>query len=331
MTDEHRDADDQTPEETTDGDAREEFDLNAPSGQSAADRGDEFDLNTLPSERAARAAEPRRLRRSAQERMITGVAGGLADYFEIDPVLVRLAFVLGAIFGAGLGLLIYIVAWVVMPGPRGDTAPQRDRRPRSRRRGLGGLVFGLVLIVVGGVALLASTDAVDPSGRWILVGLAALLVLVGSVILVRSRLGLDGGLVFWGVVVTAVLVISLQVNLTFESGFSQRDVSPDSVEELESSYSHAFGSLHLDLRELELPPGTTELSLDIAFGELIVNLPRDVGWRVAADVMFGNTEVPGREFSGVSDGVETSSNWDTAERRIDLDISTAFGSAEVRQ
>ena len=100
---------------------------------------------------------------------------------------------------------------------------------------------------------------------------------------------------------------------------------------MESSYSHAFGSLHLDLRELELPPGTTELSLDIAFGELIVNLPRDVGWRVAADVMFGNTEVPGREFSGVSDGVETSSNWDTAERRIDLDISTAFGSAEVRQ
>jgi phage shock protein PspC (stress-responsive transcriptional regulator) len=46
--------------------------------------------------------------------MIGGVAGGLAEYFEIDPVIVRLLFVLAVIFG-GSGILAYIILWIVIP------------------------------------------------------------------------------------------------------------------------------------------------------------------------------------------------------------------------
>ncbi len=316
----------------------EEFDLNSPASadnESAEGSASEFDLNTTAGSGggATPLDERRRLRRSSQDRMVSGVAGGVAEYFEVDAVIVRLAFVLGTVFGAGVGLLIYIVAWIVMPGSEGRPVRAQPLRSRLRRRRLGGgLVFGLILIIVGAVALLASTDAVEPGGDWILVGLAALLVLIGALILVQARRGLDGGLVFWGVVVTAALVIALQVDLSFESGFGERSVSPDSVAELEESYSHAFGELRVDLRDLELPEGTTHLSLDIAFGSLIVDLPRDIAWRIEAEAVFGSADLPGRELSGISsDGVETSSDWETATSRLDIGISAAFGSAEVRR
>ncbi|MEJ0073779.1 MAG: PspC domain-containing protein [Candidatus Saccharibacteria bacterium] len=56
----------------------------------------------------------KRLYRSTSDRMIAGVCGGLAEYFDIDPVIVRvLALVL--LFGAGSGLLAYILLWIVVP------------------------------------------------------------------------------------------------------------------------------------------------------------------------------------------------------------------------
>jgi len=51
--------------------------------------------------------------------MIAGVCGGLAEYFSIDPVLVRLLFVL-AFFLQGMGLLAYIILWVVVPQQKDD-------------------------------------------------------------------------------------------------------------------------------------------------------------------------------------------------------------------
>jgi len=56
----------------------------------------------------------KRLYRSSTHKVIGGVAAGLADYFLIDPVLVRVLFVLVALFGGG-GVLIYIVLWIVVP------------------------------------------------------------------------------------------------------------------------------------------------------------------------------------------------------------------------
>jgi len=60
------------------------------------------------------ATEPKRLYRSRKERMIAGVCGGLADYFGIDPTLVRLFFVIAALAG-GPGLLAYIIMMLVVP------------------------------------------------------------------------------------------------------------------------------------------------------------------------------------------------------------------------
>ena len=59
--------------------------------------------------------ETKRLTRSRNERMIGGVCGGLAEYFGVDPTLVRLVFVVGSLLGAGSLILAYLIMWVVVP------------------------------------------------------------------------------------------------------------------------------------------------------------------------------------------------------------------------
>jgi len=57
---------------------------------------------------------PKRLKRSLSDKMLAGVCGGLAKYFEIDPTLIRLAFVLAVMIG-GTGVLAYLIMWVIVP------------------------------------------------------------------------------------------------------------------------------------------------------------------------------------------------------------------------
>ena len=73
---------------------------------------------------------PKTLHRNVSNRVIAGVCCGLADYFAIDPILVRLAFVVVA-FAGGASILAYIILWIVMPPAEGSvsryTAPPRVR------------------------------------------------------------------------------------------------------------------------------------------------------------------------------------------------------------
>ncbi len=56
----------------------------------------------------------RRLTLSSTDRKIAGVCGGIAEYFNIDPTLVRVIAVVLAFFGGG-GILAYLAAWIIMP------------------------------------------------------------------------------------------------------------------------------------------------------------------------------------------------------------------------
>lgn len=56
----------------------------------------------------------KRLFRSNTNRVIAGVAGGLSEYFNIDPLVIRLIFIFLAIFG-GSGILIYLIMWLLTP------------------------------------------------------------------------------------------------------------------------------------------------------------------------------------------------------------------------
>ena len=63
----------------------------------------------------------KRLYKSSENSMLCGVCGGIAEYFDIDPTLVRLAWVILTCFG-GAGIWAYIIAAIIIPGAlRGDT------------------------------------------------------------------------------------------------------------------------------------------------------------------------------------------------------------------
>jgi phage shock protein C len=56
------------------------------------------------------------LKRSRRNRMIAGVMGGLAEYFEMDPTLLRVAFVIVSVVSAAFpGILVYLLLWIIMP------------------------------------------------------------------------------------------------------------------------------------------------------------------------------------------------------------------------
>ena len=60
------------------------------------------------------AKEIKRLYRSKKNRVIAGVCGGIGVYFDVDPVFIRLLWVL-FVFGMGFGVLAYLIAWLVVP------------------------------------------------------------------------------------------------------------------------------------------------------------------------------------------------------------------------
>ena len=72
---------------------------------------------------------PSKLYRSRSQKMIAGVSGGLGEYFDVDPVLIRLLFVVTA-FISGVGILAYIVLWIVVPF-EGDDGPRFDALKRD--------------------------------------------------------------------------------------------------------------------------------------------------------------------------------------------------------
>src|ERR1700742_2385695 len=61
-----------------------------------------------------RPAAPRRMKRSREDRMIGGVCAGIARYFDIDPVIVRVVTI-ALVAAGGVGAVTYVAAWILMP------------------------------------------------------------------------------------------------------------------------------------------------------------------------------------------------------------------------
>lgn len=142
-----------------------------------------------------------RLYRSQADRMLTGVAGGMAEYLRIDPVIVRLLWVLATVLTSGLGLLVYLALAVITPSlPRqeldaegetagtaaadDETASAGSRTPvgvAPVRNGVA-VVVGSALIVIGAVALASQFGWFDAWRLWPLA-----LIAIGGVLILNQR------------------------------------------------------------------------------------------------------------------------------------------------
>lgn len=98
----------------------------------------------------------RRLTRSRRDRVFAGICGGLALYMGLDPVLVRVLYVALTLLSWGTGILIYLLAWIIIPADAEDapaaTVPKDESSKRDARR-----IFGVLLVIVGLLALASTT------------------------------------------------------------------------------------------------------------------------------------------------------------------------------
>ena len=158
-----------------------------------------------------------RLYRSRDDRMIAGVAGGVAEHLDADPSLIRIVWAVLIFLTGGLALLVYIVMAIVVPerpagmpveppgepgahgtgepvppgswrAPDGSTVPMASapaRRPRRRRdpadRARAGVIGGLILVGLGGIFLVRELIPAFDFDLWwpsLLIGLGIVLIVV---------------------------------------------------------------------------------------------------------------------------------------------------------
>ena len=129
-------------------------------------------------------APPRRLTRSA-DRKIGGVCGGIAEYFGVDPTIVRIGFIVLAIVTIGPGgLLAYGILWAIMPAPD-PNAPASNAPPVN-----GALLLGIILVVIGVAAAFQGLQFLWWMTSGIMrVGWPVALIAAGVVIVLAARRG----------------------------------------------------------------------------------------------------------------------------------------------
>jgi len=143
-----------------------------------------------------------KLYRSETDRMLAGVCGGLAKFFNVDATLVRLVFLL-LFFLGGSGFLLYLILWIIVPQESHATGTPQDvvqanaqdmaQTARNLGQSVGGstgdvaqsaarngpLIFAVLLIFLGGWFLLQNLFHIDLGQFWplilIIIGLALLI------------------------------------------------------------------------------------------------------------------------------------------------------------
>ena len=282
----------------------------------------------------------KRLERSRSDRMLAGVCGGLARYFDIHPAFYRVGFVVLTLIG-GAGILIYVAAALVIPneGEQDSIAEGilRDRHERPLP------LIALAVLAVAGLVLL-SRVSLWPHGdaAWVL-----LLLVGGAVLLFTHRRSADaaapatgaparrglgvgraialtvGALVALALVVAAIGAAVFRVHLS--DGIGTRSYQLASAHDLRSSYELGIGDLRLDLRGVRFPRGETHVKGRVDIGRLLVTVPPGVALRVHGQAEAGTVELLGRE----SNGRDVERSLDQAGARV-LVLDAKVGAGSVR-
>lgn len=208
------------------------------------------------------------------------------------------------------------------------TAGVRETRFRGGPSA-GQVAFGLLLVLAGLAWLLRSIGVFDLAWDLILPGA---LILVGGALVVTARGRDHGGLVFLGIVLTLILVATSIVPFSLSGGVGDRTVTPMTPAEVQSEYPLTIGSQKIDLRQVSFETGETHVTASVGLGELVLHVPDDVAVRAVVQIGAGNADILERHYAGVGiDDTYESDGYDSAPRRLLLDLSVGVGNIEVNR
>jgi len=122
----------------------------------------------------------KKLYRSKKDKIIAGVCGGIGEYFNIDPVLIRILWLFFTFLG-GAGILAYIIAWVVIPLSQEKVETAADEENKAQEEDKSGFWGGITLIIVGIILLLFTLGTF-----WVKL-LPLCLITVGVILILKYR------------------------------------------------------------------------------------------------------------------------------------------------
>ncbi|TVR36159.1 MAG: hypothetical protein EA388_04745 [Nitriliruptor sp.] len=210
------------------------------------------------------------------------------------------------------------------PPPPEDQAPEQTpgATPGSASRPVG---WALALIAAGVLWLLHLAGVAI---AWELV-LPIAIIVIGVVLLAGGRRVARSGLIGLGVVLTIIAVVLSVLPIQGSITAGDRTHTLTDIAELESSYSLGAGTLTLDLRDLELPAGTTELAASVSMGELVVRVPDGVAVTGTGHVIAGEVDAFGATTAGVSPQRTIDEAGADDAPVLDLELRTGLGRIEV--
>jgi phage shock protein PspC (stress-responsive transcriptional regulator) len=274
---------------------------------------------TTPIPEPPEAPSSRRLTRSSSDRVIAGVAGGLGRYFSIDPVVVRIAFIVGAFFG-GAGVIAYGAAWLLVPSDDG-AGRGSDAAGVARRLGI-----GVAMLVLTGVAVVAGFWGAASGGA---TTVAVVVIAAGGLLVIGA---FTGGM-RWLILPALALALSAGAvaagNIDVRGGTGERVYRPATGEDLRASYKLGAGHLLLDLRNTKLGPGDHRVHLKLGLGQAEVLVPSNVCVSSTAQLAGGGTTI----FDHSSGG--TYHDWQEIRRaqpgnpHLTVDADIGFGELRI--
>jgi len=286
---------------------------------------------------------PRRLTRSTTDSVIGGVAGGIGRHLNVDPLAIRITFVI-LTFAGGLGIVAYLLCLIFVPTDDPSAPPLKWGLARTLGAGLIAVAALAILIpdwawgpvvpllaVAGAIVYLLIRMVRDDGGSHasriaaqIAIGIVLFALAVGGFVAAAAGSALGGGIIVAGLVIACgvglvggafrggarwlavpALVLALPLgavaatDLDVRGTWGERTFRPATVAELERGYEMGLGSMRVDVRDVDLPAGRTDLPLEIGMGEIQVLVPDDVCVTTDADVGVGAVDVGDGEQGGI--------------------------------
>lgn len=267
------------------------------------------------------------LLRSKDERMIWGVAGGLAEHLNVDATLVRVGFVIATLFG-GVGVLAYLILAVALPENDGTGQPVDEPVGARLGRVLLICLLGVAALAVGSVLVVVSAWTAA-TGHGVIV--AALVIFLGALLAVIAFAGdMRRRVAPWAIGAALLLAVPAgavaAADVHIDESIGQREYTPKAVSDLPADgYELGTGQLIVDLRELPWTAGKTiPVKAELGLGQMIISVPSNVCVDAHATAHGGELLVAGGQSDGVDAEVDKSES-PTRAPRLELDAGLQFG------
>ena len=233
------------------------------------------------------------------------------------------AFLGTPLFFFGPGLLVLgavglagVLLWRALGGEAGDDPAKTVTRV---------VAAALLAIAIAGAALGVGLAAALGGG----VVIASLAVVAGLVLVGTAFVGGARWLIVPALALVLPLGIVAAADIDLDGGVGDREYRPSTMSELRDHYDIGIGAIDLDMTELELPDGRTNVDIDVGLGEAVVYVPREACVTSDVEIGAGVADVFDRDYDGVDVAFADAADPPADRPHLHLVADIGLGSIEV--